>query len=545
MHFGRREELSRMLKVGAEIGAMEEALQMDWSGLPSALEVMVRRGVDLKTIHAIWAKLIPDRLAVVDGRREVSFQELNEEINRLATGLVQHYQVGPGRPLMVAMKNRAEYLVAWMAAARLGVGTIHASWRQTSEELKYQIEHSGAGVVVADQSVDSALRPLELEAVIAVGEGVEGRPYDEVIAQGSRRMGLRRGGRRQSENIVYTSGTTGRPKGAVRDMAAYGVVEFAQILERLPLKMGERHLVVSPIYHSGGQIFSLMETALGSTLYLAEEFDAESTLAQMHDEAINTIFLVPTMLRKILELGDGLHERYGVPSLRGILCGAAPFPEALRRRAVERFGAEVIHDFYGATEIGWITVINGQEMKERPGSVGRPLAGQEVRILDEDGQEMDTGEVGTIYVRNHHLMGGYLKNEEATEEIRRGGWMTVDDLGYVDEEGYLYLAGRVRDMVISGGVNIYPAEIENVLMEHPAVREIAVIGVDDEAWGEALVAVVVVEEGEGIDEQGLVDYAKERLTDYKVPRRWERVEELPRNPTGKVLKRELRERFEM
>ena len=530
--------IGRLIRVGRRIGALEQARQMRWGSVPSVLDVIVRHGLDLRTIHEVWARLRPRALAVVDERRSVTFEELNEEINRLADGLRRQYRVGPGRAIMVAMKNRAEYLATWMAAARLGAPMIHASWRQSRQELTYQVDHGRPAVIVAGESVAGALDDRWSDKVVGVDEAVDGEAYMEVVARGRNELATvpEEGA---SENVVYTSGTTGRPKGAVRDMAAYGVMELAQILERLPLQMGERHLVVSPIYHSGGQIFSLMETALGSTLYLSEEFDAAATLKRLHHDGIHSLFLVPTMLREILELDEAQHRRFEAPSVRGILCGAAPFPEALRQRAMERFGTATIHDFYGATEIGWITAINGEEMRARPGSVGRPLAGQEVRIVDDQGQALAAGEVGTIYVRNSHLMAGYLDNEQATEEIVREGWMTVEDLGYVDEEGYLYLAGRARDMVISGGVNIYPAEIENTLMGHPGIREVAVIGVDDERWGEALVAVVVRRPNSEVTKQELVAYAKERLSDYKVPRRWQWREELPRNPTGKVLKRQL------
>ncbi len=540
--------IGRMLKTAGRLGAFRDAFRTRWTGLPQAVPLMVREGVGIRTIHQVNACLHPERKAVVDKTRELTCSELNDEINRIANAMREQFAVRPGTPVMVAMKNRVEYFSLWMALARIGAATVHASWRQTSEELAYQLEHSGAKLLFAGQSVNQALQGLGEDfrsglEVVGVDEGIGERSWEEFLAGTSSKFPSIRGEEEdgRSDNVVYTSGTTGRPKGAVRDMANQGVADLFQILERLPIRMADRHLVVSPIYHSAGQVFSIMNTSLGSTLYFLPDFDPEQTLRALHEWAIDSIFLVPTMLRRILELDEEIKEKYPTPALRAIICGAAPFPHSLRQRAIDHFGPTVIHDFYGATEIGWITLINGEEMLEKPGSVGRPIAGQRIRIVDEDNNRLGPNEPGVIYVHNEHIMEGYLGDRGATEEIMDGQWMTVDDLGYLDEEGYLFLAGRARDMVISGGVNIYPAEIENVLQGHDAIVDVAVFGVDDEEWGEALVAVVAA--GREVEEEELEAYAGEHLSSYKVPRRWYFIDEIPRNPTGKILKRTLEERY--
>ncbi len=541
--------LGRTVRTAHQVGFTRDLLMARWSNVPDLVPVLVREGVSIRTIHHVNACLYPDRTAIVDDHRELTFSEANAEINRLANAMQSRFGIERGTPVALAMHNRAEYLLLWMALSRLGASTIHASWRQTAGELAYQIEHSGARLMFAGASVGDAVEQLREEASVETLDiiGVDGTfgdySYDALVEGASDEFPHRRRSSKDgnSDNVVYTSGTTGRPKGAVRDLAAYGLVEFFRLLERLPVRTADRHLIVSPMYHSGGQVFSLMNTALGATLFILPEFDARRTLETLHDEAINTVFLVPTMLRRILELPDEVRQSYSTPALRGIFCGAAPFPQSLRQQAIDEFGASVIHDFYGATELGWITLIDGEEMLDRPGSVGRPIAGQEVRIADEQGRTMGPNERGMIYVCNEQIMAGYLDDDEATDEILDDGWMTVDDLGYLDEDGYLYLAGRERDMVISGGVNIYPAEIEEVLATHEAVREVAVIGLPDEEWGESLLAVVVAEEE--FESQQLEAHARRELSGYKVPRRWEFVDELPRNPTGKVLKRQLEQQF--
>jgi acyl-CoA synthetase (AMP-forming)/AMP-acid ligase II len=261
----------------------------------------------------------------------------------------------------------------------------------------------------------------------------------------------------------------------------------------------------------------------------------------MADQRINSVFMVPTMIRRILEQPIEVLKQHEPTELRALISGAAPFDDALRLRAIERFGASAVFDFYGATELGWVTLVDGREMLERPGSLGRAIVGQEIAIMDEEGRRLPPGEIGRVYTRSAQVMSGYLRDDEATERTRRGPWLTVDDLGFLDEDGYLFLTGRDRDMVITGGVNVYPVEVENALAHHPDVRELAVIGIPDDQWGECLTAVYVGDVT--IDPEAARTWASKRLSAYKIPRRWERVDELPRNPTGKILKRDLVQRF--
>lgn len=542
----------RLLRVGRDSGLLHEVISAQ---IPQTLAEMLRHGLSVRTVHAIHAVNHPDRLAMIDESRRLTYAQANEEINRVANALGERFGVRKKTPVILMMENRVEYLVTWFALFRLGASGVHASYRMTADELAYQVEHSGARILfVSPTSLEAAVelkrsREDLLLQIVLVGdqeppEGVIA--YRKFVATADTGFARADGGpleRQESTNIVYTSGTTGQPKGTVRNFGKYGLLELSRILDRLPLESGDKHLVVAPIYHSGGQVFTLLNTALAATVVLRPHFDAEDALRSLSQKGINSVFMVPTMLRRVLDLDEETHRQYPTPHLRAIISGAAPFARNLRERAIARFGASTVHDFYGATELGWVTLITGNEMLERPGSVGRPLNGQEVRILDEQMNEVERGEVGKIWVRNQHAMSGYLRDQRASDEIRAGDWVTVDDLGYLDEQDYLYLAGRARDMVITGGVNVYPVEIENVLARHPSVADVAVIGVPDEEWGEKLVAVVVPEDDDAFDAEGLEEHARAHLAGFKVPRRWERIDEIPRNPTGKILKGQLEQRF--
>lgn len=515
------------------------------------VRVALTRGLGVRTLHSIHAAAVPDRCAMVDDRRSVTYREIDAEIDAVAAVLRDHFGASRRVPVAIMMENRIEYAVTWFALFRLGITCAHVGRHSTAEELAFLLERSGARVlVVSDQTAavadealarhpDLDLRVLCAGACTSKDRRVSG--YDAAVARvrtSREPIHIEKG---PSENVVYTSGTTGRPKGAVRDMGAFGAIELLRVLERVPLHAGDRHLVCAPLYHSSGQVFTLLNTSLGGTIYLQERFDAEQTLRRLSQWKIQNLFMVPTMITRVLDLPEALFAQCPTPELRVLISGAAPFNNATRERAIARFGAETIFDFYGATELGWVTTICGPEMLSHPGSLGRALAGQEIGIFDDDRRRLGPGEIGRVYTRSAQVMVGYHRDRAATDETRLDDWLTVDDLGYLDGEGYLFLTGRARDMVISGGVNLYPVEIENVLCKHPDIADVAVIGVPDEQWGERLVAVVVPRAG--FDAEKVRAWAREYLAPAKIPRQYELVDELPRNPTGKVIKRDLELRY--
>jgi len=515
-------------------------------------KVALARGLGVRSLHSIHAAAFPSRTAIVDAHRDLTYAQMDAEIDAIAATLRDHLGASRKVPVAIMMENRIEYAVTWFALFRLGITCAHVGRHSTAEELEFLLERSGARVLcVSDQTAPVAEAVLqrhpELDLRVlgaGLGSGIDGRvsSYEAALARqyaAGTSLHVEKG---PSENVVYTSGTTGKPKGAVRDMGAFGAIELLRVLERVPLRSGDRHLVCAPLYHSSGQVFMLLNTALGATIYLEERFEADQTLRRLSEWSIDNVFMVPTMIHRVLDLPEEAFARFPTPHLRVLISGAAPFNNTLRERAIARFGAPTIFDFYGATELGWVTTISGPEMLSHPGSLGRPLAGQEIGIFGDDGRRLPPGEIGRVYTRSAQLMLGYLRDRSATDESRLADWLTVDDLGYVDREGYLFLTGRARDMVISGGVNLYPAEIENALSKHPDIADVAVIGVPDPEWGERLVAVVVPR-GPGFEPEAVRQWAREHLAAAKIPKQYELVAELPRNPTGKVLKRELEQRY--
>ncbi|MEM6996501.1 MAG: AMP-binding protein [Myxococcota bacterium] len=543
--------VQRFVRTGLRTGLIRKP-----TGNPlDVARVAWEQGLGVRSMHALHAASEPDRPAAVDRRRTLSYAQLNAELDAFASALVVELGARRGQPVTMLMDNRVEYLVAWFALSRLAVTCAHASRYSTAEELAPLLAGSGSRIVIVSDATRAvadaaaASHPeLALQIVHVTDDGAPPPPgaadYHALVEAHRGRAAPRAPRDAGSNSVVYTSGTTGRPKGAVRDLKSVGVKELFEILDRLPLHCGDRHLVVAPLYHSAAQAFVLINAALANTIILEEKFDAQTTLRRMSEEGIHNLFLVPTMLHRILDLPAEAFARHPTPELHAIVSGAALFPTALRHAAMERFGAAKIFDFYGATELGWVTLIDGTEMKGRPGSVGRAIPGQEIGVFGEDGKRVPTGEVGMVYTRSAQMMHGYLADQDATDRTRLSlsdDWATVDDLGYLDGDGYLFVTGRARDMVISGGVNVYPVEVENALALHPGIREVAVIGLPHPEWGEMLTAVVVPE-GE-FDPEEATQWARTRLAPYKVPRRWETMELLPRNPTGKILKRELRDQL--
>jgi acyl-CoA synthetase (AMP-forming)/AMP-acid ligase II len=298
---------------------------------------------------------------------------------------------------------------------------------------------------------------------------------------------------------------------------------------------------VCPLYHSAGTAFVAMVTGVGGCNVIMPQFDAELALRTIERERITSSMMVPTMYARLAALPTETLRKYDYSSLRWLMSGAAPLPTDLARRVEDLFGP-ILYNFYGATETGTVTIALPGEHTARPGTIGRAIAGNEIKLLDGEGREVPVGQVGELYVANSMLMDGYFGNQKATSDATRNGMISVGDLAWRDADGYYYLADRKTDMVISGGVNIYPWEIEQRIHEHPSVHDVAVVGVPDPEWGESLAAFVVLNAGRSLDPEELREWVRQTLADFKRPRYVYFVDALPRNPTGKILKRELKQR---
>jgi fatty-acyl-CoA synthase len=484
----------------------------------------------------------PSKLAVVEGLRTRSYGELDARIDRLRAGL-HRLGLRRGDRAALCMKNRIEYLEASPALCRLGVAAVNVSWRSTPEELTYMVGHSGAKALIFESWLSdrvSAARPrlesLLPDGAIAVGRQVPGFSRYEALLEtaAARRSDSSEGG----AVIIYTSGTTGRPKGAVRKFpkeATYAVMHF---LRELPLRHDDRHLVLSPLYHSAGFAFASMSFLLGATVVLQGDLDPESILQTMARERITSTMAVPTLLHRLVSLPPEVRRRYDTSSLRVVVSGAAPLSSSLARRFQEAFGP-VLYNFYGATETGLVTIAKPQELLDRPETIGRAVRGNDILLLDAGGRQVPTGEVGELFVANSMLIAGYHADEAATKSSRRQHHFSVGDLARRDADGFYYIAGRKGDMIISGGVNIYPREIEDVLERHPEVVEAAVVGIPDEEWGESVRGFVALGPGAKTTPLELQGYCRTHLANVKVPKEIRVLDALPRNPTGKILKTAL------
>jgi fatty-acyl-CoA synthase len=501
-------------------------------------------------IH-LQALVDPLRPAVVDERVRLNYGELEARINRLTHGLVA-LGVSPGVPMGAFLHNGHEYLELHAALSSVGGTLVQIGHRLKAPEVAHILENSQARALLFDARltdvVDEVLGlpgvRLQRERCVVAGQARGFRSYEELVRAGDASQPAHVVGGGYGGNMIYTSGTTGRVKGAARDMRRFGYAPIISFLSRFPVRRDERHLVVCPVYHSSGLFFVSVIMALGGCLVLRDHFDAEEVLATIERERISSAMMVPTMYARLMALSDEQLRAYDLSSLRWLMSGAAPLPTELARRIEDRIGP-ILYNFYGATETGLVTMAGPGEHTARPGTIGRRLGGNEVRLLDEAGRPVADGEVGELYVRNSMMMEGYHRNAEATRAASRDGFLSVGDLASRDADGYYYLADRKADMVISGGVNIYPWEIEQRLLEHRAVDDAAVVGVPDPEWGESLVAFIVPRAGAAPThelEGALQAHVAERLADYKKPRRVLFVEALPRNATGKLLKRELRAR---
>ncbi len=492
----------------------------------------------------------PGRTAVIEpGGRAVSYAELAAEADRIGRGL-QGLGLVPGDTVATLLPNSATTLAAFFAAIQTGLYIVPVNWHLVGAEVGYILADSGARAFLAHERFAAAAAQAAdaagvgaryavgaidgFQPLAALGAGTEGRPR-------SRTAGA---------PMLYTSGTSGRPKGVRRALTGADPDEvplassgFFGIFGIKPHDANV-HICGSPLYHTAVLNFATISIQLGHLVVLMDRFEPEEMLALIERHRVTHSHMVPTQFRRLLALPAGVRARYDLSSLRTMIHAAAPCPEEVKRQMLDWWGP-VIVEYYAATEGGG-TVITAREWLSKPGSVGRPWPYSQVRVVGPDGQDMPAGEPGLVYMSMGGARFSYHQDEQKTRESWLGDMFTVGDIGFLDGDGYLFLCDRKSDMIISGGVNVYPAQIESELSCHPAVADVAVFGIPHEDWGEEIKAVVQpvpgAEPGPELTAE-LLDFLSGRLARFKLPRTIDYVDELPRDPNGKLYKRKLRDPY--
>ena len=494
----------------------------------------------------------PDRPAVIEPDGSViGYAELAARADQLGRGL-QALGLAPGDTVAGMLPNGADSLALFFAALQTGLYVVPVNWHLTAAEVAYILGDSEAGAFVAhERFADVAAAAADQAGIdpgarFAVGAVSGFTPLTELGKDGAGRPRQRTTG----APMLYTSGTSGRPKGVRRaltgedpDAVPPFTTWFFAIFDLKPFD-GHVHLCCSPLYHTAVLNFATISLQLGHPVVLMDRFDPEALLALVEKHRVTSSHMVPTQFKRLLALPESVRSRYDVSSLRCMIHAAAPCPQEVKRRMLDWWGP-VVTEYYAATEGGG-SVITAQEWLVRPGSVGTAWPGSEVRVLDDNGDDVPTGEPGLVYLRMGTSTFEYHKDREKTLAARARGMFTVGDIGYLDADGYLYLCDRKGDLIISGGVNIYPAEIESELSCHPAVDDVAVFGIPHDEWGEEIKAVVQpaawITPGPELTAL-LLDFLGGRIAKFKLPRTIDYVAALPRDPNGKLYKRRLRDPY--
>ena len=508
---------------------------------------------DLLTAYAASQ---PDKIAVIDDRgsgdvRQCTYAELEARANQVAHVLAD-LGAHAGSKIAWCGQNSTGIVEAMNAARKIRATAVPINYRLSDDEAAYVVDHCDASVVVVDAefaALFARIRP-EIPKVSAVvvfdGAPLDGmEPGDDLIAAAPTTewtAPVDGDPAAAGATMIYTSGTTGKPKGAFRRNNA-DPAQGVALMQFIGYRLDDVYITTGPLYHSGPGGFMASALAMGQTIILQHKFDPEDWLRLVDTYQPTSTFSAPTPIRMICNLPDEVKAKYDRSSIRIMIANAAPWSFALKQQYVRDFPPESLFEVYGSTELGVNTVLRPEDQLRKPGSCGKESPLVEIRLYDDDGNIVTgTGPeaTGEVYVRSPSVFADYYKQHDKFEEDRRDGFQTVGDIAYRDDEGFLYICDRKKDMIISGGMNIYPAEIESALEAHPDIYEAAVFGIPSDDWGELVHAVIVKRPGADLDEAAVSTFAREHLASYKVPRSISWIDELPKTGSGKILKRELR-----
>jgi acyl-CoA synthetase (AMP-forming)/AMP-acid ligase II len=497
-----------------------------------------RYGLSVAGPYALHAARGRDRLAVIDELGVMTFGEMEESTSTLAAALAER-GICDGARVGVMCRNHRWFIEATVALAKAGADALYLNTGFAAPQLAEVLDREGATALIVDEEFVDLCKEVDddVPRIVAwhaghVGAGDDIPTIEELLAGEPRPAPARSD--HEARQIILTSGTTGTPKGAHRS-APTSVEPLVALLDKIPLRTGDTALVAPPMFHAWGLGHLSLGMLFGSTLVLHRRFDPEETLRLVQEHRVTVLPLVPVMLQRIMELPPETRGQYDASSLRVIALSGSALPGELATRAMDAFG-DILYNLYGSTEVAWVSIATPEDLRAAPGTAGRPPIGTVIKLVDTDGDEVPQGETGRIFVGNDLLFEGYTGG--GSKDVLEG-LMSTGDVGHIESEGRLFVDGRDDDMIVSGGENVFPREVEDLLSGHRACADVSVVGVPDEKFGQRLKAFVVLRNGQQASEDELKAHVDEHLARYKVPREIEFVDELPRNATGKVLKKEL------
>jgi acyl-CoA synthetase (AMP-forming)/AMP-acid ligase II len=512
--------------------------------------------LNLGQILRVHAKNYPNKVALKDYRgKALTYAELESRANRLANSL-SDMGLRKGDRVAVMLYNCTEFVEVDCAFAKAGLVVVPVNWRYVDKEIEYVVDNSDAKAFIVGEDfiecinrIKNGFKKVKVDNYVCVGsKRFEGyRDYEQLIASSSDEPPEVQVDGSDTCFQIYTSGTTGVPKGVVRSHQSYIAFYLVNAVD-FGFSQSDKGMVVMPLFHVNSTFYGPLFLYIGASLFVGRDkgFDPIELLRTFNEEKITFTSLIPTHYSLILNVPADVRKKFDVDSVRKLLCSSAPARVHIKQGILECFPNVELFEAYGSTEAGMVTLLRPEDQMRKPGSIGKECLGTDtIKLLDREGCEVPVGEVGELYSRGPMMFDEYYRMPDKTKASFRDGFFTARDMAKRDEEGYYYLVDRKDNMIISGGEHVYPSEVEAIICQHPKVFDVAVIGVLDDVWGEAVKAVVILKEGEKAKPEEIIDWCRGKVAGYKKPKTVDFIkpEDMPRTPTGKIIHRQLRERY--